>query len=58
MILGVQYQVSHSNPKDVNCPKTESSKLYNVLKIALIVTNDDQKYVYKILVWYNEILKS
>ena len=58
MILGVQYQVSHSNPKDVNCPKAESSKLYNVLKIALIVTNDDQKYVYKILVWYKEILKS
>ena len=43
--------VQNSNlDKDVNCPQDENSELCNVLKIALFVTMDDQKYGCQILV--------
>ena len=57
----------HQTPKDgmdttidlekvVNHPQAKSSEIYNVLKIALFVTKDEQKYVYQMLVWHDGIL--
>ena len=44
--------------KVVNHPQAENSNVNIVLKIARIATKDEQKYVYQILVWHDEILKS
>ena len=44
--------------KVVNLPQAENSKLYNFLKIAWFATNYEQKYVYQMLVWHYQILKS
>ena len=42
----------------MNRPQVENSELYNVLKIAWFATKDEQKYVYQMLVWHDQILKS
>ena len=44
--------------KVVNRPQAENSEVYNVLKIVRFMTKDKQKYVYQIVVWHNQILKS
>ena len=44
--------------KVVNRPQAENLELYNVLKIARFTTMDEQKYMYYMLVWHDEILKS
>ena len=44
--------------KVVDHPQAENSELYNVLKIARFATKDEQKYVYQMLVWHDQILKS
>ena len=36
----------------------ENSELYNVLKKALFTTMNEQKYMYLIFMWHDEILKS
>ena len=42
--------------KVANCPQAENLELYNVLKIARFATKDEQKYVYQMLVWHDQIL--
>ena len=44
--------------KVVNHPQAEKKEIYNVLKIAGFATMDEQKYMYQMLVWHDEILKS
>ena len=39
--------------KVVNSPQAEFSEFYNVLKIAWFPIEDEQKYVYSMLVWYD-----
>ena len=44
--------------KVVNCPQAENFEIYNVLKIPCLVTKDNHKSKYCLLVWHDEILKS
>ena len=44
--------------KVVKQPQAEKSELKNVLKIALFVTKDKQKYVYWMFAFHGEILES
>ena len=44
--------------KFVNCPKAENSELFNVFKIVCFATIDEHRYIYQMLVWHIEILKS
>ena len=43
--------------KFVNRSQAENLEVYNVLKIECFATNDEQKYVYQMLVWHDQIIK-
>ena len=44
--------------KVVNCPQAENPHIYSVLKIACLMTKDNHKYIYQLLVSHEKILKS
>ena len=49
----MNYELNSDLEKVFSCPPAENSEIYNVLKIACLVTKDNTKYV-----WHDELLKS